>query len=508
MSDAWYFEIGDGRTYGPVPLEKLRKWAAVGNLMPTHRVRHADSQEWLIAADVPGLEGTLAVSSDVQVGPPPGEAPSSLRSPFGKLGRALTRRKKEAPAATESNAPVSTEARAVVPQQMGGDQTSAVRMCDEILEIASVRNASDIHLEPEDNIAVVQLRVDGELETLRKCSKQVYSSILSRFKVLSKMDIAEKRAPQDGKFRHIPECLGHPIDVRTACLPTTHGERMTLRLLGVATEQLTIHRLGLSPRDVEQLCHALAHKQGLILVTGATGSGKSTTLYAAIRYLLAHRQGKIITIEDPVEFDIVGVAQVEVDHSERVQFETALRTVLRSDPDVLMIGEIRDLASADIALKAALTGHLVLSSLHTNSALGAVTRLLNFGIPPYLVAATLRLCIGQQLVRRLCPHCRRATILGESEAELIGRPESVGATIHGPGTCSECHERGYRGRIGIYEAITLDHAFASLISQGCQESELAHLQKELQIPSLKDDAVAKLLAGQISLEGLISAGFT
>ncbi|HMO84245.1 MAG TPA: GspE/PulE family protein, partial [Lacipirellulaceae bacterium] len=373
------------------------------------------------------------------------------------------------------------------------------------MEIAFRRGASDIHIDPEEKVVLVQIRVDGELETIRKLPKEMLNPVTSRFKVLANMDIAERRMPQDGRF-FIP--LGpqkRKVSFRAACLPTTHGERITLRLLALGTEQLTLNNLGMSQAHHDVFVKYASQKQGMVLLTGPTGSGKSTTLYAALRYRLAHYPGRIITIEDPVEYDIVGVAQSEVDSADKLRFDTALRTILRSDPDVIMIGEIRDFDSVDIAIKAALTGHLVFSSLHTNSAAGVITRLIDMGVLPYQVTATLKLCVAQRLVRRLCPQCRQRRALTPSEAVALGAPQLAGATVYDPGRCAACGERGFKGRVGIFEMLPIDEATATLIVAGTDETSLLRSMRERGIPQLRDDAREKLLAGLACFADVIVA---
>lgn len=477
-SDQWYFEIGDGNTYGPFTLEKLQKWAEVGNLMPTHRVRNADSSEWTIAAYVPGLELTTTTPEQETEGDD--DASKAKGKGLGKLVRGRGGKKKSAP---------------VEPPDIVG-------MCDEFLETAFRRRASDLHVDPEENIVLVQLRVDGELEPLKKLPKNLHLPLIGRFKVLAKMDIAERRAPQDGQFVCELGEEKRKISIRAACLPTTHGERITLRLLAVETEQLTLNRLGMSKYALEIFTKYTGHKQGMILLTGPTGSGKSTTLYAALRHRLAHHPGKAITVEDPVEFDIVGVAQTEVDAADKVRFDSVLRNILRSDPDVVMIGEIRDGDSADIAIKAALTGHLVFSSLHTNSAAGVITRLVDMGIQPYQVAATLRLCVAQRLIRRLCPACRKPRQLTQAEADVIGRSDAAGATVYDPAGCERCKERGYQGRIGIFEMLPVDEGLARRIVEGSDEADINAWAREQRIPSLSADGAYKLLSGLVGLTDL------
>lgn len=482
QSDQWFFEIGDGNTYGPFPMKKLQKWAAVGNLMPTHRVRHVDSSEWTIAAYVPGLEMTTTALPEKKKSE--GDQPATKG--IGKLVRGLAGKKKSTGTSLEP--------------------PDIVKLCEELLEAAFERKASDLHIDPEEKIVLVQVRIDGELETLRKFPKTMHGPLIGRFKVLAKMDIGEHRAPQDGQFVYDLGPDKKRTSIRSACLPTTHGERITMRLLAVETEQLTLKRIGMSKEELETMTKYIGHRQGMILLTGPTGSGKSTTLYAALRHRLAHHPGRIITVEDPVEFDIVGVAQAEVDSADKVQFATVLRNILRSDPDVVMIGEIRDSESADIAIKSALTGHLVFSSLHTNSASGVITRLIDMGIEPYQVAATLRLCVAQRLIRRLCQKCRKPRQLSPAEAEMLGQLEVAGATVFDPVGCDECRKRGYKGRVGLFELLPVDEELGRQIIEGCDEKDISNHARSQGILSLRQDGTNKLLAGLISFQDLITVG--
>ncbi len=484
MSDQWYFEIGDGQTYGPYPFDKLQKWAASGNLMPTHRVRRADSSEWIIAAYVPGLEMTTA-AVDAE--------PEADSAADGKSVRGMLGLRKKKPERDKDEAP----------KPLKSESLDIVGVCEEFMEIAFLRGASDIHIDPEEKVVLVQIRVDGELETIRKLPKDLQLPVMSRFKVLANMDIAEKRMPQDGRFFIALGPQKRKVSFRAACLPTTHGERITLRLLALGTEQLTLNNLGMSKGHLDVFMKYASQKQGMILLTGPTGSGKSTTLYAALRFRLANYPGRIITIEDPVEYDIVGVAQSEVDSADKLRFDTALRTILRSDPDVIMIGEIRDFDSVDIAIKASLTGHLVFSSLHTNSAAGVITRLIDMGVLPFQVAATLKLCVAQRLVRRLCQQCRQQRALTAVEATAVGQPKLVGSTVYEPGKCSACNERGFKGRVGIFEMLPVEEEVASQIVAGCDETSLLKLMREQGMPRLRDDAVQKLLAGQACFSDIV-----
>jgi type II secretory ATPase GspE/PulE/Tfp pilus assembly ATPase PilB-like protein len=481
--DQWYFEIGDGQTYGPFPLEKLCKWAAAGNLMPTHRVRRADQTEWTIAAYVPGLEITTADTAPVLV--PDTDGDDGSRGRLGALVSALTRKGRK-------------------PSHLEHQETDIIALCDELMEIAFERKASDIHIDPEENVILIQIRVDGILETVRKLPKSLHSAIISRYKVLGRMDISERRTAQDGSYFAFLGPDKRRIHIRAAILPTTHGERLTLRLLAIETEQLTLNKLGMSEVALRTFASYAAQPQGMILLSGPTGAGKSTTLYAALRHRLAHHPGRFITVEEPVEFDIVGVAQIEVDPSDKVRFDTVLRNILRSDPDVIMIGEIRDLESADVAIKAALTGHLVFSSIHTNSAAGVVTRLIDMGLQPFQVAATIRLCIAQRLARRLCPDCRKPRKLSAAEAAAVGRPDAAGATVYEPGKCEKCNDRGYKGRIGLFELLPIDEDMAARIVAGANETDIIRLARQKKIPGLRDDAASKLLAGVTTFDEILA----
>ncbi len=316
--------------------------------------------------------------------------------------------------------------------------TDPVRLTDRILRAGLLMHASDVHFDPDAASVRVRFRIDGELEEVLRIPRTMQSGVVGRLKVLAALDIAERRAPQDGGFTwRMPDMGGgrfSPLDVRMATLPVRHGERVTLRLLETDAERLTLDNLGLSDADHAAFSQVLAQPHGLVLLTGPTGSGKTTTLYAAIQQLLKGRPLNILTVEDPIEYEIPGVSQAEVDSSDKVNFSKALKSLLRHDPDVIMIGEIRDSDSLDAAVKAALTGHLVLSTLHTNDAKTSETRLVDMGLAPHLVPATLRLAVAQRLVRRLCPKCRER---GDNGYEARG--------------CPDCGGRGYSGRVGLFE---------------------------------------------------------
>ena len=373
----------------------------------------------------------------------------------------------------------------------------AVALVDEILLAAVLRQASDVHVDPERDAVRVRLRVDGVLEECHRLPAAVHAALCSRIKVLAGMDIAERRAPQDGAFTFRLGAADSPqaIDIRVASLPVRHGERMTLRLLAPQDRHLTLDRLGMDAAAAEVVERVLAQPHGLVLLTGPTGSGKTTTLYAVIRRLLERQALNVLTVEDPIEYEIPGVGQAEVDAADKVSFHKALRSLLRHDPDVVMIGEIRDAESLDIAIKASLTGHLVLSTLHTNNAPSVVTRLVDMGVPPHLIGATLRLSVAQRLVRRLCSHCRQARELTSAEAIALGRPAIAGWPAYEPKGCLYCAGRGFAGRVGLFECLLPDAETAALIAGGATEVQLVADLKKRGFRTLLDDAVAKILAG-------------
>jgi general secretion pathway protein E len=375
-----------------------------------------------------------------------------------------------------------------------GETIDVSALSDEILYSAVLRGASDVHIDPGSETVRLRFRVDGGLEEVQRFPMSISGNLTNRFKVLAQMDISEKRSPQDGAFRHLYGD-NRTLDIRAATLPTKWGERITLRLLGLQTGTLTLERLGMDGTHLKLFEAALAQPHGMILLTGPTGSGKSTTLYAGIRRLLELEALNIITVEDPVEYDIAGVAQVAVDSADKTSFDKALRSILRHDPDVVMIGEIRDGETANIAVKASLTGHLVFSSLHTNTAAGSVTRLGDMGVERYLIASTLRLAIAQRLVRRLCPHCHRPGTMSEAQAIALNVPAMAGSTVYEKVGCLYCGGRGNSGRMALFEFLPLDESWSSIVNRGAQEVELIAEMRRRNLPLLLDDALLKLATG-------------
>ena len=408
-----------------------------------------------------------------------------------------------------AHAPAAHRPGHAAPKDGGFDPEDAVALTDELLHASIIRQASDIHLDPSRGELRVRFRVDGVLELARALPMACHAAVISRLKVMSGMDIAEKRAPQDGGFTYRYGSPPHTraVDVRAATLPARYGERMTLRLLGLQTEQLTLERLGMAAQDLLWVDQVLDRPHGLVLLTGPTGSGKTTTLYAIVRQLSARESLNILTIEDPIEYEIPGVAQVEVEAGDKVSFAKALRSMLRHDPDVLMIGEIRDRETLDVATKASLTGHLVLSTLHTNSAPSAITRMRDLGAEPYLLAATLRLVVAQRLVRQLCrqPGCRKARPLTAAEAKALGRPGAAHTEVYEPGGCVYCAGHGYAGRVGLFEVMPVDEDLAGRISGGIGEVELAVELRRRGHASLREDAAAKVCAGEVTVREALGA---
>ncbi len=386
-----------------------------------------------------------------------------------------------------------------VAKQKEDTSNAAIDLAEDLLYSAFIRQASDIHVDPHVKGARIRFRVDGQLELFDEIKTDIYLELASRLKVISGLDIAERRAPQDGRFTHKFVGGNQKVDIRAATLPTKYGERITMRLLATQNDSLTLANLGFIEYHQLMIEQFLSRIQGMMVLTGPTGSGKTTTLYAAMTKLLRERQVNIMTVEDPIEYEIPGAAQCEIDaNSDKVGFNSALRSILRHDPDVVMVGEIRDKETADIAIKAALTGHMVLSTLHTNSAIATITRLIDMGVPAYLVAAALRVVIAQRLLRRLCQHCSIARPLLAVEAIAIERKGLEGTLVYEPVGCVYCGNKGYKGRIGLYEVVELRTEWARVIADGGSESDLHAMMQADGINSLLDDAVDKMLLGKTS----------
>lgn len=380
------------------------------------------------------------------------------------------------------------------------DDAPIIRLLNALFTQAIKHKASDIHIETYENRVLVRNRIDGVLHEVLEIQRGIAPLVISRVKVMAKLDIAEKRIPQDGRIAL--RIGGHNIDVRVSTLPSNHGERIVLRILDKQTAQLNLSLLGMPPRTLAAMREMIAQPHGIILLTGPTGSGKTTSLYAMLTELNQVSRN-ILTIEDPIEYDLPGVGQTQVNSKVQMTFAKGLRAILRQDPDVVMIGEIRDLETAEIAVQASLTGHLVLSTLHTNSALGALTRLRDMGVESFLLSSSLVGLIAQRLVRRLCPHCKREHRLRSDEIALMGLSAMDDISgVFEPVGCEQCSQLGYRGRTGIYELILIDEPLRGMIHRN---ESLQAIDSYLRPSTLtiRQDGFKRVLAGDTSLAEIL-----
>ncbi len=378
-------------------------------------------------------------------------------------------------------------------------ESSVVKLVALIIGDAIDQEASDIHIEPKEKVVVVRYRIDGILRTILEIPKSIHNSLVSRIKILSNLDIAETRKPQDGKATVFHE--GAEIDLRISVLPTTFGEKVVIRILDSRKAKVSFEELGLQGKNLELIEQVFSKTQGIILVTGPTGSGKTTTLYAALNRI-RNNTNNILTIEDPIEYVLEGVNQVQVNEKAGVTFASALRSFLRQDPDVILVGEIRDRETAEIAIQASLTGHLVLSTLHTNDALGAITRLQDMGIGAYKIASSLEAVIAQRLVRKLCKECKKISPPSEEEKKLIPFIRQMGYEpkfYHAEG-CQSCGYTGYKGRIGVYEILIIDDEIKELISSGAPANVIKKMARKKGFRTLYEDALEHIAKGITDLK--------
>jgi len=379
------------------------------------------------------------------------------------------------------------------------DDAPIVRLINALLTEAIREDASDIHVETFENRLVVRFRVDGQLREVLEPPRAIASLITSRLKVMAQLDIAEKRLPQDGRIAL--RLAGRPVDVRVSTLPSAHGERVVLRLLDKQAGRLDLEKLGMEAQTRARL-EALIHRpHGILLVTGPTGSGKTTTLYSALARINS-RDRNILTVEDPIEYDLDGVGQTQVNTKVDMSFARGLRAILRQDPDVVMVGEIRDLETAEIAVQASLTGHLVLSTLHTNSAIGAITRLRDMGVEPFLLSSSLIGVVSQRLVRRMLPECREAFTPDAAECAMLGLDVLNPPTLHRASSQGDCAARAYSGRTGIHELINVDATLARMIHDGSSEAQMEAYVRQSS-PSLREDGLRKVMLGETSLDEVL-----
>jgi type IV pilus assembly protein PilB len=381
-----------------------------------------------------------------------------------------------------------------------------VRLVNSMIFEAAEDGASDIHIEPQEDDLVVRYRIDGVLHVAHHISKRLASGVTTRLKVLAKLDIAERRRPQDGRITLNAAAAGRMLDIRVATLPTVDGESVTMRLLDKSREVPTLGSLGLSDRMSEQMDAIIARPTGALLVTGPTGSGKSTTLYAALN-AISRPEINIITVEDPVEYRLGGVNQVQINPRAGLTFATALRSIIRSDPDVIMVGEIRDGETARISIEAALTGHFVLSTLHTNDAPSAITRLTEMGVEPFLTGAAVSAVLAQRLARRLCPHCAEPYTPTFDELHGLHLSEERAAALEGVAFrrrrgCARCGQTGYRGRVGVFQFLSMSERLEQLAAEKAPREEIERAAVEEGMRTMWEDGVGKVAAGITSVEEL------
>jgi type II secretory ATPase GspE/PulE/Tfp pilus assembly ATPase PilB-like protein len=387
----------------------------------------------------------------------------------------------------------------VAQERLGAEDTSVVDLVDDLLDTALKRRASDIHFEPQLYDMPVRIRVDGVLHQITEIPNQLKGSVTSRIKIMGDMDIAEKRLPQDGRATY--RTADHSVDLRIASIPTVFGENIAIRLLDETMFAITLEELGMGADELVRFRATLGRPHGQILITGPTGSGKSTTLYSALEEI-NDPAVKIYTVEDPVERKIAGILQSQVKPSIGLTFASALRSLVRSDPDVIMVGEIRDLETATIVTEAALTGHLVLSTLHTNDAPSAITRLVEMRVPPFLIASSLECVVAQRLVRRLCPDCKEQVTLtpdamSPAQAEFF---EHTTVTVAAPVGCRRCLGTGYSGRMGVFEVMTIDKHVRRLIADGVEADALREAATAQGMTTLRQDGRRKVLGGLTTFE--------
>ncbi|MGL4230021.1 MAG: GspE/PulE family protein [Casimicrobium sp.] len=421
-----------------------------------------------------------------------------LRAAYSGAQRAENPQSTNVAVASASRSVVDTED--LLTQASAAD-APAVRLLADLLREALAQGASDIHIDATETGARIRFRTDGVLRDVETIDANLHAGLIARCKVMATLDIAERRLPQDGRLQVL--IAGRKVDVRVATLPTQHGERAVLRLLDTAAAALDFTALGMPSETQTALRNAVRMPNGLVLVTGPTGSGKTTTLYAAVSELDRSKLN-VVSVEDPVEYALDRVAQTQVNPRIELTFARALRSILRHDPDVIIVGEIRDRETADIAIQAALTGHLVLASLHTNSAGAAVTRLVEMGVEPYLLASCLRGVLAQRLVRRLCAKCRVAAAPSAEEAALMQRNGITNVReLYTPHGCDACGGQGYRGRFGLYRWLPVNAAMSKAIHERAKDSELEALASESGFASMAAAAGPSLARGDTSLSEVL-----
>ena len=391
--------------------------------------------------------------------------------------------------------------------ESAANKAPVIRFVDLLMSQAVKSRASDIHIEPQEHTTVIRMRIDGVLRDMVPPPKKMQAAVIARIKIVAHMDIAERRLPQDGRFKM--KISGRAIDVRVSTIPTIYGEKVVMRILDATAVKHDLDQLGLEPRYLEELKDMLSQPHGIIIVTGPTGSGKSTSLYSALNYLKDPTKN-ITTVEDPVEYRLAGINQIQVKPEIELDFAKCLRAILRQDPDIVLIGEIRDKETVEIAIKASLTGHLVLSTFHTNDAPSAISRLLYMGIERYLLASALNLVIAQRLVRRICDHCKEPVTLSEEVLQRLKLNENQvrdAVFLHGKG-CAACGGSGYLGRLPIFEFLVVDNDISDKIITNASESEIRTKSREKGYGGLLESGASKVLQGLTTAEEVVRIAYT
>jgi len=387
------------------------------------------------------------------------------------------------------------------------NKAPVIRFVDLLLSQAVKSRASDIHIEPQEKTMMVRMRIDGALRDMVPPAKKMQAAVVARIKIVARMDIAERRLPQDGRFK--VKTSGRDIDVRVSVIPTIYGEKVVMRILDASAVKHDLGQLGLEPKHLEELKDMLARPHGIIIVTGPTGSGKSTTLYSALNYVKDPTKN-ITTVEDPVEYRLAGINQIQVKPEIELDFAKCLRAILRQDPDIILIGEIRDKETVEIAIKASLTGHLVLSTFHTNDAPSAISRLLYMGVERYLLASSLNLIVAQRLVRKICEHCKEPITLSEEVLKRmrIDPKQSKDTAFHHGRGCAACGGTGYLGRLPIFEFLAIDDDIGEMIIRNASEAQIREASRQKGYGGLLESGVNKALAGLTTAEEVLSVAFT
>jgi type IV pilus assembly protein PilB len=394
-----------------------------------------------------------------------------------------------------------------ISSEVAATKPPVIRFVDLLLSQAVKSRASDIHIEPQENSMMIRMRIDGVLRDMVPPARRMQAAVTARVKILSDMDIAERRLPQDGRFKM--KASGRDIDVRVSVIPTIYGEKVVMRILDAAAVNHDVNQLGFEPELLEEFKAILSQPHGIIVVTGPTGSGKSTTLYSALSYLKDPTKN-ITTVEDPVEYRLGGINQIQVKSEIDLTFASCLRAILRQDPDIVLIGEIRDKETVDIAIKASLTGHLVLSTFHTNDAPSAISRLVYMGVEPYLLASSLNLIIAQRLVRKICDRCKEPVDLNKEIFKRLNiDPQKTKDAVfyHGRG-CNVCGETGYKGRLPVFEFLVIDNDIREKLIAGGSESQIRAIARQNGYGGLLESGVSKMLQGLTTAEEVLRVTFT